>query len=167
MLSVMVKEYEELYSPKKSGLLRALKCYYSVPKFRVVVLIRKMQESKKIRVKKRIQKKLKLKYMVDVGINTVIGKHFWTEHFIGMVIGDGVRIGDNCTIYQNVTLGQRKGGYPTLGNNVTVYPNAVVLGDIMVDDGAVVLAGSVVIKDVCKNGIVGGNPAVLKKVVEK
>ena len=104
--------------------------------------------------------------MVDVGLNTVIGKHFQTEHFIGMVIGDGVRIGDNCTIYQKVTLGQRKGGYPTLGNNVTVYPNAVVLGDILVDDGAVVLAGSIVTKDVCRNGMVGGNPAILKKVVK-
>lgn len=166
MISVMINEFKELSPQKKYVLLRALKCYYCDPRFRVIVLIRKMQETKSIRVKKRIKKKLKLKYMVDIGLNTVVGRHFRTEHFIGMVLGDGVKIGDNCTIYQNVTLGQRKGKYPTLGNNVTVYPNAVVLGDILVDDGAVVLAGSVVIKDVCKNGMVGGNPAVLKKVVE-
>ena len=49
---------------------------------------------------------------------------------------------------------------------VTIYPNAVVLGKIHIGDGAVILAGSVVLHDVCQNGIVGGNPAVLKKVAK-
>ncbi len=166
MLSLLVREYRAFYPKKKFMLLRAVKCYYCVPQFRVVVLIRRMQETHSFLLKRRLQKKLKLNYMVDIGIHTVIGRHFWTEHFTGMVIGDGVRIGDNCTIYQNVTIGQRHGSYPSIGNHVTIYPNAVVLGKIHIGDGAVILAGSVVLHDVCQNGIVGGNPAVLKKVAK-
>lgn len=163
MISSMLQEYKAFCGDKSLVLLRAIICYYRVPKFRVVTLIRAMQNTDKIAVKRRYQKKLKLKYMVDVGLNAKIGKGFWVEHYNGLVIGDAVCIGDDCTLYQNVTIGQKKGLYPHLGNNVTIYPGAIVLGDIKVGDNAIISAGAVVVKDVPKMTMVAGNPASIKK----
>ncbi len=164
MIESLINEYINIYGKRKFLILRAFKCYFEVPKFRVVVLIRYAQKLNNLPIKKRVLKKLKLKYSVDVGINTRIGDGFWVEHYTGMVIGDGVKIGENCTVYQGVTLGQRKGKYPEVLNNVTIYPNTIILGDIIVGNNAQVLAGSIVINDVPDNAVVAGNPAKFKRL---
>ncbi len=86
-------------------------------------------------------------------------------HPTGIVISDSTIIGKDCTIYQNVTLG-RKGEYaPTLGDNVTIYANAVIIGNVHIGDNAVIGAGSVVLKDVPAGEVWAGNPAhFIKKV---
>lgn len=90
-----------------------------------------------------------------------IGKGLSLPHPTGIVIGDGSVLGDNVTIYQNVTLGQKGGtdAYPTIGNNVTIYAGACLIGDITIGDGAVVGANSVVTKDVDAKTTVAGVPA--------
>ncbi len=86
-------------------------------------------------------------------------------HQVGIVISDRATIGKKCTIFQNVTLG-RKGEYtPTLGDNVTIYANAVVIGNVHIGDNAVIGAGSVVLKDVPAGEVWAGNPAhFIKKI---
>ncbi len=82
-------------------------------------------------------------------------------HPVGIVIGHKVKLGMNCTIYQNVTIGNsgRDSAQPTLGNNVTIYANAVVIGSIHIGDNAIVGANSVVTADVPANSTVVGSPA--------
>jgi serine O-acetyltransferase len=69
------------------------------------------------------------------------------------------RIGDNCTFYQGVTLGRTETGVPVIGNNVTVFAGASVLGGIHIGDGATIGAGAVVVKDVPSGATVIGVPA--------
>ncbi len=88
-------------------------------------------------------------------------------HGTGIVIGPGVTIGRNCRIFHNVTLGSRDGvTYPTVGDDVTLYPGAVVLGGVHLGEGCVVGANAVVLQDVGPDQIVAGNPARLIGTVE-
>ena len=85
-------------------------------------------------------------------------------HPIGICINKNAKIGRNCTIWQNVTIGdgfREKNGsrYPTIGDNVIIYANAVVIGGINIGDNAIIGAGSVVVNDVPANTVVAGNPA--------
>jgi len=92
-----------------------------------------------------------------------IGKGVFIDHGMGVVIGETAEVGDGCTIYQGVTLGgtslSHGKRHPTLGRNVIVGVNSVVLGAIVLGDNAKVGGGSVVVKDVPANATVVGVPA--------
>ncbi len=100
---------------------------------------------------------------IEIHPGATIGKGFFIDHGMGVVIGETSEIGDDVTIYQGVTLGGtslNKGKrHPTLGNNVTVGLHAAVLGAITVGDNSKIGAGSVVVKDVPPNATVVGIPA--------
>lgn len=81
-------------------------------------------------------------------------------HFGTIIISYTAKIGDNCTIYQGVTVGTKSGSAPTIGNNVTLYSSAIILG-ASVGDNSVVGAGSVVVKDVMPGDVVAGVPAIV------
>ena len=103
------------------------------------------------------------RYGVDIAPGATIGRRFMIDHGMGVVIGETSIIGDDCLIYQGVTLGMtgKHGGkrHPTLGNNVMVGAGTIVLGDIHVGNNVKVAAGSVVVHDVPDNTTVVGNPA--------
>lgn len=86
-------------------------------------------------------------------------------HPVGIVINKYAQIGMNCTIYQNVTIGTGKKNpitnldVPIIGDNVTIFANAVIVGGITIGDNVTIGAGSVVLKDVPSNCTVAGNPA--------
>jgi len=92
-----------------------------------------------------------------------IGIHF--PHPVGIVIGEGVVVGHHCTIFQHVTLGSARIGeaalnrYPNIGDDVTLFTGAVVVGQITIGNGAVVAANAVVITNVEPGQTVGGIPA--------
>ncbi|MCL5958911.1 MAG: serine O-acetyltransferase [Chloroflexi bacterium] len=92
-----------------------------------------------------------------------IGKGFFIDHGMGVVIGETAEVGDNVTLYQGVTLGgtgkQKGKRHPTLRNNITVGVGAKVLGAITIGDNVRVGAGSVVLKDVPSNSTAVGVPA--------
>mgnify|MGYP001091632403 CR=1 FL=1 len=167
MLKVICREYREnISADKRFTLLYALLCFWRVPNFRVNVYIRMMQEAKHPLRKELISKKLCLKYGVEVGRNTIIGRKLAIRHISGIVLGSGAVIGNNVTLYHGVTLGQRNKKYPKILDGVTIYPNSTILGDVVIGRNSIVLASSVVLKDVPDNCIVAGNPANIVKNIE-
>ena len=93
-----------------------------------------------------------------------IGGGFMPFHGFSTII-HAHSLGSNCTVFQNVTIGFSGGGKPTIGNNVTVYAGAVVVGDVHVGDNVVVAANAVVVKDVPANALVAGVPARIIKII--
>ena len=100
---------------------------------------------------------------IEIHPGATIGKGLLIDHGSGVVIGETAEIGDNCTIYQGVTLGgtgKDKGKrHPTLGNNVMVGSGAKILGPFKVGDNAKVAAGAVVLEEVPENCTAVGVPA--------
>lgn len=100
----------------------------------------------------------------QVGNNVEIGAGVKFAHPLGIVLGKGSVIGDDCIIYQNVTLGghsRRHEGaqYPCLEVGVTVFPNSVLVGGICVGAGATIGSCSMVNRSVAAGATVGGVPA--------
>ena len=105
----------------------------------------------------------RVRYGAEIHPAARIGRRLTIDHGIGIVIGGTAVIGDDCLIYQGVTLGMtgKHGGkrHPTVGSDVLLGAGSIVLGDITVGDGAYVGAGSVVVDDVPADTTVVGNPA--------
>jgi serine O-acetyltransferase len=99
---------------------------------------------------------------IEIHPGATIGRRFFIDHGMGVVIGETAEIGDDVLIYQGVTLGGtgKESGkrHPTLGNKVVVGGGAKVLGNITIGDNARIGAGSVVIRSVPENSTVVGIP---------
>ncbi len=100
---------------------------------------------------------------IEIHPGAQIGKGLFIDHGSGVVIGETSIIGDNCTLYQGVTLGgtgkDTGKRHPTLGNNVLVGAGAKLLGNFEIGDGAKIAAGAVVLRDVPENCTAVGIPA--------
>ncbi len=100
---------------------------------------------------------------IEIHPGAVIGRRLVIDHGSGIVIGETTEIGDDCLIYQGVTLGgtgkDQGKRHPTLGNNVLVGSGARVLGPFKVGDNARIAAGAVVLKEVPSDATAVGVPA--------
>jgi serine O-acetyltransferase len=101
---------------------------------------------------------------IEIHPGAKIGRRVFIDHGMGVVVGETAEIGDECTIYQGVTLGGTslsKGAkrHPTLGRGVIVGANSQVLGGFTVGDGARVGSNAVVLKPVPPGATAVGNPA--------
>jgi len=109
--------------------------------------------------------RLESRYTFFIGKRAIIGPGLELPHPVGIVIGEGVIIGRNCTIFQQTTIGGKDVGdaeksvYPSIGDDVVVFAGAKILGNIRVESGSVIGANSVVLKDVAENAVVAGAPA--------
>lgn len=105
---------------------------------------------------------------IEIHPGATIGKRLFIDHGMGVVIGETTEIGNDCTLYQGVTLGgtgkDMGKRHPTLGNNVMVSSGAKVLGPFTVGNNVKIGAGSVVLKEVPDNCTVVGIPG---KVVKR
>ena len=99
---------------------------------------------------------------VEIHPGAQIGGGLFIDHGMAVVIGETTQIGDDCTLYQSVTLGgtslQRGKRHPTLEDGVVVGAGAIILGAIVVGANAKVAAGAVVVKSVPPNSVVVGVP---------
>lgn len=95
-----------------------------------------------------------------------LGRRFFIDHGMGVVIGETAEVGDDVMLYHGVTLGGRSmqhvKRHPTVGNRVTIGAGARVLGPVLVGDDVQIGANSVVVKDVPNGSVATGVPAVIR-----
>ncbi|MFH1413750.1 MAG: serine O-acetyltransferase EpsC [Candidatus Omnitrophota bacterium] len=104
---------------------------------------------------------------IEIHPGAKIGKRFFIDHGMGVIVGETSIIGDDVLLYQGVTLGgtglKQGKRHPTIGNNVVIGAGAKILGDITIGDNSYVGANAVVIKDVPPNSTVVGVPGRITK----
>lgn len=107
---------------------------------------------------------------IEIHPGAKIGRRLLIDHGMGVVIGETAEIGDDCTIYHQVTLGgtgkDKNKRHPTIGNNVMVGAGAKVLGPINIGNNVKIGAGAIVLKSVGSNVTVVGVPAKIVKKIE-
>ena len=100
---------------------------------------------------------------IEIHPGAVIGRRFFIDHGMGVVIGETTEIGDDVMLYHGVTLGgrQREGGkrHPTLGDGVAVGAGAKILGPITIGAGTAIGANAVVTRDAAPDSVLVGVPA--------
>ncbi|MCM8795564.1 MAG: serine O-acetyltransferase [Candidatus Omnitrophica bacterium] len=99
---------------------------------------------------------------IEIHPGAQIGRRFFIDHGMGVVIGETAIIGDDVLLYQGVTLGgtglEKGKRHPTIGNNIVIGAGAKVLGNITIGDNSYIGANAVVIKDVPPNSTIVGVP---------
>lgn len=104
-----------------------------------------------------------LKYLtgIQIPLGITIGGGLRLIHFGNVVFNARAKLGNNCVVFNGVTIGasQRGGFGPKIGNNVVICTGAKLIGNITIGNNAVIGAGAVVVKDVPDNAVVGGVPA--------
>ena len=115
---------------------------------------------------------------IEIHPGAKIGKNLFIDHGMGVVIGETSEIGDNVTIYHNVTLGgsspsidserqRHEKRHPTIGNDVVIGSGAQIIGPVKVGNNARIAANAVVVKDVPENATMVGIPARAVKMENK
>lgn len=106
---------------------------------------------------------------IEIHPGAKIGKRLFIDHGMGIVIGETAEVGNDCTIYHQVTLGgtgkDKNKRHPTVGNNVMIGAGSKVLGPIKIGNNVKIGAGAVVIKNVEDNVTVVGTP--INRVIKK
>lgn len=164
-IDIILSDLERLAKPSFKTFIR----YYFFPQgttYRFQVWLRLMQHVKMNRYLKYtiapfvylIYRHYEFKYGIHCNSNIKIGKGMCVVHG-GAVYLNCEKIGDNFTCFQGVTLGNSRGGVPTVGNNVTIYTNSVITGAIKLEDNCTIGALSFVNKSVKENTTVVGSPA--------
>ena len=148
--------------PAARSALEVILCY---PGFRAVRRHRRAhwlwQHNMKL-LARIVSQRTRKKTGIEIHPGATIGKRLFIDHGMGVVIGETAEVGDDVTLYQDVTLGgtgkETGKRHPTLGNCVMVGAGAKVLGSITIGNGVKVGAGSIVLKDVPDGATVVGNP---------
>lgn len=164
----------EVYGPFKECLNRELnfidkiRCKFFSPELNAVYLIRKMQYLHSSRmggvISQLIHNKLIHKYGIFVSPKCQIGLGLRIYHPTSIVLTNAI-IGENFTIFQNCTVGQKYGGkqgygmIPHIGNNVSMYAGSSIIGNVTVADNVVIGAHSCLVKDALEAGVYIGLPA--------
>ncbi|MBB2894045.1 serine O-acetyltransferase EpsC [Flexivirga oryzae] len=108
---------------------------------------------------------------IEIHPGAQIGKRFFIDHGMGVVIGETAEVGDDVMIYHGVTLGGRSldrvKRHPTIGNKVTIGAGARVLGPIEIGDETQIGANAVVVRDVPGASVAVGVPAKVRPLVEQ
>ncbi|MBN8733004.1 MAG: serine O-acetyltransferase [Acidobacteria bacterium] len=164
MLASIREQFETIFreDPAAKSRLEIVLCY---PGFHAILLHRlahKLYKSGLPIVPRFISQISRLFTGIEIHPGAQIGRRFFIDHGMGVVIGETTVIGDDCLLYQGVTLGgtgkERGKRHPSLGNHVVVGTGAKVLGNIFIGDNSKIGAGSVVIHEVPAHSTVVGIP---------
>jgi len=98
-----------------------------------------------------------------IDMHTIVGAGLQLAHPYSTIL-NAVSIGENVYVNHLVTLGEKYGKKPIIGNNVQLHAGCMVLGGVTIGDNAIIGAGAVVVKDVPEHGVAVGNPA---RIIEK
>ncbi|MBE8712352.1 serine O-acetyltransferase [Sphingobacterium hungaricum] len=158
--------YEGLIGFK--GFLKGLR----IPGFRYMFFLRMAARSKRHSLSwfffTRLLSRYSFKYGFQIPIKTEIGGGFYIGHFGPIVINEKAKVGKNCNIAHNTTIGQTnrgaREGCPTIGDNVWIGTGAVIVGRIKISSNVLIAPNSFVNVDVPENSIVLGNPC---KIISK
>ncbi len=105
---------------------------------------------------------------IEIHPGAELGQRIFIDHGMAVVIGETAVIGDDCTIYQGVTLGgtgKHTGKrHPTIGKNVMIGAGAKILGPVVIGDNARIAAGAVVLNDIPENSTAVGIPARVARI---
>lgn len=149
--------------PAARSRLEVILCY---PGFHAVLFYRLSHWlwKRKMRLPARIFSQLARFFTgIEIHPGATIGRHFFIDHGMGVVIGETASIGDNVTIYHGVTLGGVSSSpgirHPQIGNGVIIGSGAQLLGPIQVGDNARIGSNAVVVKDVPEGATMVGIPA--------
>ncbi len=137
------------------------------PNLHFVYILRKSQKFSKTPVLglfwKVVLRHFQIKYGFQIYPETQIGEGFYLGHWGSLVINPKSKIGKNCNIAQGVTIGQqnrgKNEGYPVIGDEVWIGPNAVIVGNINIGNNVLIAPNAYVNFDVPDNSVVTGNPA--------
>lgn len=172
-LKKLVLEDLKAYKKTDKSFVQFCVRYFKTPGFKVTVWMRYcrfLSEKKYLKLvyllARMHYRHLQVKYGIQIGYRLNIRGGFCINHYGGIVIGQSARIGTNFNIRHSLTIGHVNGKTPTIGNNVFVGANVVIIGGINIGDNCVIGAGSVVVNSIPDNSVVVGNPAhVIKKIV--
>jgi serine O-acetyltransferase len=150
--------------------MKDVRFHYDLPDEQIISLIKSNSQELSIFLfrlgqmspdKKQIHGLMRQYCACEYYFNSDISEGFYPVHGIGSVIGSRTKIGKGFMMYQNCTIGHMSDdeGGCTIGNEVTMYPNSMILGGVTIGDRVVVGAQAVVFDDVPDNSIVVGNPA--------
>lgn len=159
----------------KSTILSFIKNYYTSPEFRVLLNHRigkyfyHRGDVLSILISSYYKNRLITKRNCDISYKSYLGSNIRFPHPLGIVIGEGVVIGNNVKIFQQVTLGshgkkEQGYAYPVVKDNCKIFTGAKLIGGITIGEGAVIGANSVVNIDVPSNGVAVGIPC---KILQK
>lgn len=148
--------------PAAKSVLEILLCY---PGFHAVLfhrLAHKLYKARFTTTARVISQLSRALTGIEIHPGAQIGRRFFIDHGMGVVIGETAIVGDDCLLYQGVTLGgtgkEHGKRHPTLGNHVIIGSGAKVLGNITIGDHVRIGAGSVVLKSVPDHSTVVGVP---------
>ncbi len=163
-----ISEIEELVEsvmardPAAKSKLEVLLCYPGVHALIFHRVAHKLYKSKRTLAARIVSQVGRFVTGIEIHPGAKIGKNFFIDHGMGVVIGETSEIGDNVTMYHGVTLGgtsmEKKKRHPTVEDGAVIGAGAKVLGDITVGKGARIGAGSVVVKPVPEGMVVVGVP---------
>lgn len=148
-----------------SGFQILIKCVN--PNLHFMYILRKAQRHRKTPVLglwwRIVLRHFQIKYGFQIYPETEIGEGLYLGHWGSLVINPKAKIGRNCNIAQGVTIGQqnrgKNEGYPKIGDEVWIGPNAVLVGNITIGNNVLVAPNAYVNFDVPNNSVVAGNPA--------
>jgi len=175
ILQTLKEDIKTIYKkdPAAQNLLEVILCYPGLHALLVHRVSHKLYQWKIPVLPRFISFVMRFFTGIDIHPGAKIGRRFFIDHGMGVVIGETTEIGNDVLVYQGVTLGGTSSSqgkrHPTIGNGVVVGAGAKVLGNIYIGDYAKIGAGSVVVNEVPEHATVVGIPGrvVMQKVADE
>ncbi|NLX61211.1 MAG: serine O-acetyltransferase [Tissierellia bacterium] len=171
MIKMILEEARNILEkdPAAKNLLEVILCYPSLKAIIYHRISHKLYKKGKFTLARIISQRARRKTGIEIHPGAQIGKNFFIDHGMGVVIGETAEVGNNVTIYHGVTLGGVGGDpnskrHPTVEDDVMIGAGAKILGPVTIGKGAKIGANAVVLDDIPPYATAVGMPAKVVKV---